>query len=154
MKVGLVAILAMIITVPCAAADGIAERSTLIHGDTFVPTADVVDARSILLDNEPFVAFDLVSAQKLLQMRIDFPKIKLKLAKLEDLVETKDLELGKLTSANASLLDANSFLKTTVADLATKLDSKDAWYRSPYFWYVAGLLTGVGATISIVYAVH
>lgn len=116
--------------------------------------ADPVDARSILIDDQPFVAFDVGSAQQLLQMRIDLPKIKLKLTKIEELVEVKDLELATLFSANETLLETNSFLKTTVIDLQGDLDDAGAWYFSPYFWYVAGLVTGVGTTVAIVYAVN
>jgi len=131
-------------------ADPIDSRSTLLYGEPFIET----DSRSILLDGKPFVAFDLESAQRLLQMRIDFPKIQLKLVNLEDLVEVKDLEIATLLTANDTLLETKNFLKTTVIDLQGRLDDTATWYRSPYFWYAVGLATGVGITVAIVYAVN
>lgn len=123
-------------------------------GEPIYDVATPVDARPVDIDGEPFVAFDVNSAQILLQMRVDFPKLKLEIVKLKDQIDVRGQELAAALSANDNLVQQKDFLTNRIGDLEEQISNKDAWYRSPYLWFTCGLIVGVGATVAIVYAVN
>ena len=110
-----------------------------------------VDAREIILDNLPFVAFDRDSAQRLLQMRVDFPKMELKLEKTAELLTGLNHEIRLLDKANLNLIEQSVQLVNGNIELQQALDDRDRWYKSPYFTFVCGLLIGAGGAITMFY---
>lgn len=116
--------------------------------------ADGIDVRVIDIEGKPFVAFDREAAQELLQMRIDFPVMELKLDKLSALVTGLNQE-NRLLSENLDLSKAgNAVLVEENVDLKDTIRSLDSWWRNPWFWFGVGIVCGTGATIAIVYAVN
>jgi hypothetical protein len=114
----------------------------------------VLDIKKFELEGITYVGFLERDAQTLLQYRIDIPKLKLKIEKLEEKVKNNQLQIDTLTSANSTLLTTKDFLTTENVRMQKELDSKESWIRSPYLWFTVGLVVGVAATIAIVYAVN
>ena len=114
----------------------------------------VSDIRAIMLDGKPFVAFDKVSAQKLLQMRIDFPKLQLTIKKQEDLLVVKSKEITTLEHILANLSEQKTILLDEHVRLQQQLTDVTAWYNNPYLWACVGIVFGTGTTILVVYATH
>ncbi len=111
-----------------------------------------VDSRAITIDGKPFVAFDRESAQKLLQMRIDFPKLELTIQKQNELLHTKSSEISVLESSLTNLYTQKEILLTESINLHKRLVAAYAWYKSPYLWVCVGLVVGTSATILVMYA--
>jgi hypothetical protein len=111
------------------------------------------DMKKFELDGKIYVGFLEKDAQVLLQYRIDIPKLRKDIIKHKDLLQVKELQMDKLTSANLTLLDTKHFLITENVRLQQTLDSRDAWYRSPYFWFGVGLALGTAATVTVVYVI-
>jgi hypothetical protein len=114
---------------------------------------DPPDMIKCVKDNNEYVCFTPNDAQTLLQYRMDIPDLKLDLKKHKDLLKVKELQVEKLTNANAILLDTKHFLITENVRLQRELDNRDAWYKSPYLWFGVGLLVGAAGTITIMYIV-
>lgn len=105
------------------------------------------------IDNEEYVCFDDTSAWKLLQMRIDFPKLQLKLNKQTKLIELKTEEISVLLNMNDNLDEQVTLVTKQKVALEMKINRLDAWYKSWWFWLGVGVLVGTGTTIGVVYAV-
>lgn len=113
-----------------------------------------VDARPIEIDGEPFVAFDRASAQKLLEMRMKFSIMELKLEKTATLLTGLNKE-NRLLSDNLDLADDKvKILTTENVDLKDTIRSLDSWWRDPWLWFGIGVVVGTGVTVAVVYAVR
>jgi len=113
-----------------------------------------LDINKFTLDGKTYVGFVEPDAQTLLQYRIDIPKLKLEIKEFKDIVIIKNAEIGILTSANATLLETKEFLTTENVRLQGEITNQAAWYKSPYFFFCIGLLSGFGATVAMIYAVN
>jgi len=112
-----------------------------------------LDIRKFQLEDITYVGFLEKDAQTLLQYRIDVPKLKLKITTLEAKITNKALQIDTLTSANNICLEAKEFLTVENVRMQHDKDTRDSWYRSPYFWFSVGLLLGTAATVTVVYLV-
>jgi len=112
------------------------------------------DIRPIEIDGKPFVAFDRESAQKLLQMRIDFPLQELKLQKLAELVTNYSQELVLSDRALSIANEQNTTLLESNSNLQDRINSLDSWWRSPWLWVCVGIVVGTATTIAVTYAVN
>ncbi len=111
-----------------------------------------VDARAITIDGKPFVAFDQESARKLLQMRLDFPKLEITVQKQKELLQVRSKELDVLHSVLANLTSQKSILLDETVNLHKQIALAYAWYKNPYLWACVGVVLGTGATILVMYA--
>jgi len=119
---------------------------------TSASAAGELDVRSIVIDGKDFVAFDVTHAQKLLDIRIKFPKLELKITKQTELLVIKELQIGKLIDITKNLTDQKSALTTENTRLQVERDKRNAWYRSPYLWFCVGMFVGAGTAVGISYA--
>lgn len=112
--------------------------------------ADELDVQVHAIDGKEYVCFTEADAQALLQIRIDFPKLELKVKNLAELVTVKEQEIVTMTRM-LKIRDEQivSMTEETVA-LQKQLESLNAWYRSPYLWVGVGLVVGV-TTVVLVY---
>lgn len=115
--------------------------------------SDEVDVRDINIDGKDFVAFDQQSALKLLQMRMDYPKLELKIDQLNSLVLLKDQEIVLLDRIQENHKKQISILVERNTALQKRIDTIDAWYNSRWLWTGIGIVIGTGVTIGIAYAV-
>ncbi|MFA5132534.1 MAG: hypothetical protein WC444_04430 [Candidatus Paceibacterota bacterium] len=111
------------------------------------------DIRVQQIDGKSFVCFTEDDAKVLLQLRLDYPKMKEKILILDERIELKNKMVMSLEDANEYLNQQNGLLLKTNAGLEEKLDSMDSWYRSPILWSVVGVVIGVGITVGVMYAV-
>jgi len=116
-----------------------------------LPEVPELDIRKVVFDGEPFVAFTKKDTKSLLQMRIDFPKIELKLEKKSILLESAELQIEKTYSLAKNALEQKEILKSDNIRLQKKLDDAGSWYRHPIFWTIIGTVLGGGATVAVVY---
>lgn len=112
-----------------------------------------IDVRDIKIDGADFVAFDHQSALKLLQMRMDYPKLELKIDRLNELVILKDQEISLLDKIQENHKKQIFILVEKNVSLQKKIDTVDAWYNSKWLWTGIGILIGTGVTIGVAYAV-
>jgi hypothetical protein len=104
-------------------------------------------------DGRNWVCFDEPSAQKLLQLRIDLPKLKLKITKLNDLMSIQGQQIEGLQNLNRISEEKNIVLLDLNKDLQERIEDGDAWWKSPWLWAGIGAVLGTCATIGIVWAV-
>lgn len=112
------------------------------------------DFRAIEIDGKPFVAFDVASAQVLLQMRMDYPKLELQLVKSKELIEIKDQEIFALGEANTNLNQQIVEFKNQNVELQKQIEKRDSWYRSPYLWFTVGVVAGAALAVGLTYAIN
>ena len=105
-------------------------------------------------DGKEFVCFSTEAAQELLQIKIDLPKLKLKIIRLGDLLDIQEQQIGSLQNMNGILDQKNVVLIDLNKDLQEKIENENAWWKSPYLWFGLGVLAGTAVTIGIVYAVR
>ena len=110
------------------------------------------DVRVQVLDNKKFVCFTETDSLVLLQMRLDYPKLQLKLVKQDELIEIKNKEIETQTVMQNNLSDQINFYKVENCRLQQAIDTSSAWYRSPYLWFGVGAILAAGASIGIFYA--
>ena len=115
--------------------------------------AQEADVRAHNIDGKDYVCFTTQDAHALLQLRIDYPKLELKIKTLEELVNIKEEEKLALLRANTNLNEQIAFFTKENVRLQERLNSADAWYKSPYLWFCVGLVVGTGAAVATVYAV-
>lgn len=111
------------------------------------------DVRVQVIDSKKFVCFTEPDAQTLLQMRLDYPKLELKITKLEEQVGLKEAQIQTLTTGNANLLQQIKIVQTENVRLTNQLESGSAWYRNPYLWFCVGIVTGAGLATGIAFAI-
>jgi hypothetical protein len=99
------------------------------------------------------VAFGQKEALNLLQLRIDFPKLELKIDELEKLVFIKDKEVMKLEDMNGNLSQQMIVISGQNDYLKEEIEGAYKWYRSPYLWTSVGIVLGFLATWAITEAV-
>jgi hypothetical protein len=122
---------------------------SVIYADEYIN--DDMDVRITTLDAKKFLCFDQPSANKLLQMRIDIPKLKLQIDKTVELVGIKDAEIIKLLEGSELRRQQLGEYEIEVVRLTEELNSARAWYLNPWMWGVIGVVLGAGATIGIYY---
>jgi hypothetical protein len=111
------------------------------------------DIRVQIIDGKNFVCFDEVSSRDLFQLRLEYPKLKIKIDLQEEKLSTKQNMILALEDANDSLNQQNNILLTKVGELEGKLESEESWTRSPYLWVTIGVLAGAALSVGIMYAV-
>lgn len=104
-------------------------------------------------EGEEFVCFTTEAAQKLLQIKIDLPKLKLKIIRLNDLLEIQEQQIGSLQNMNGILDQKNVVLLDLNKDLQERIEDDTSFWKSPWLWTGVGIVLGTVGTIGIVYAV-
>jgi hypothetical protein len=112
---------------------------------------DKMDVRAQQIDGKSFVCFTEADSQKLLQLTLDYPKLQLQLKTQGELIDIKTKEISTLELANGNLREQNGVLVLQNTHLQQKIVDRDAWYKSPYLWFVVGLVVGTGVSITIFY---
>ena len=120
-----------------------------------VPSVCIADAeldvRVQNIEGAKFVCFRDKDAQKLLQLRLNYPKLEQKIELLEEQVDLKQQQIEKYVQG-AELLDSKVTLLTERnVELQKKLNDLDSWWRNPYLWFGVGCVIGTTAIISIMY---
>lgn len=111
--------------------------------------AQEVDSRVTEIDGKTFVCFDEEFSRNLLQIRINYPKLTLKIEKLEELISVKEQQLTKYATAEVQLQEQIKFLSKENANLNLQISQNGAWYKSPYLWFSFGLLVATATTITV-----
>ena len=137
--------LIVIILLVCLPALGFADDPAPVE----VPDIQVHD-----INGKKYDCFLPVDAQVLLQLRINYPILKLDLDKHKELIVIKDIELKKLDDINANLAQQRDTYKDESIRFQEELKSRDAWYRNPYLWFTVGLVTGAGIAVGVAFAVN
>jgi hypothetical protein len=101
------------------------------------------DVRVMHQGEQSFVCFTPEDAQKLLQLRLDFPLLKLKSEKLEESNLIRDMEIRKLTNSVEDISEKLIEQQALVKQLDAEVNKKPAWYKHPVFWAFAGITIGV-----------
>lgn len=108
-----------------------------------------IDARVINQNGTNFVCVLPDAAQKLLQLRLDFPILEKQIKKYDELVSAQDAENERLIKATSELSE-QLVLQNQVNDiLRTALNAPEPWYKRPSFWAGVGVVVGVGMTVLV-----
>jgi hypothetical protein len=110
---------------------------------------EVPDIRVLQADGKEFVAFEPKYAQMLLQMRLDYPKLELKIEKLVTLLNIRGKLVEKALEMNANLEDQLKVKDDVLIGLQEKINNADSFWRSPYLWFAVGIVLATGTTILI-----
>lgn len=111
------------------------------------------DVRKCTLDGKDFVCFTPEDTQVLLEQRLNYVTLELKVQKLEEKLGLKESEIIILNKATTNLTDQIAFFSTENTRLQVQVNNQTAWYKSPYLWTGVGLLLGAGTSILIFYSV-
>jgi len=111
------------------------------------------DVRVQIIDGKSYVCFGRLEARDLLQMRINLPKLQLKLKKLNELLDISDQKSKLFLDMQKNLIDRNEVYTKQIASLQDQLDQAHSFWRSPILWFVIGAVVGTTATIAVVEAV-
>ena len=107
------------------------------------------DIRAIQLDGKDFVAFDPEYASMLLQMRMDYPKLELRITKLVKLLDIRGLLVKKSLEMNANMEEQLGIKDTILVGLQAQINDAYSFWRSPYLWFAVGVVLATGTTILI-----
>ena len=100
------------------------------------------DIRAHVIDSKKFVCFDEPSALKVLNLRLQFPKLERKITLLEEKLGIKNNEIALLQKNTLILQEKLGIIVTETIILQESLEQSHAWYRSPWVWFGVGLVTG------------
>lgn len=106
-----------------------------------------------VIDEKEFVCFEVPDAQRLLQIYINFPKLELKIGVLEKLDVNLTAQIQKTTELQDNMVKQAELFQGMTVELQKKLDSMDAWYRSPYLWFAVGVVVSSGVSLGVYYLV-
>jgi hypothetical protein len=88
-------------------------------------------------------------AQKLLQLRLDFPIIEKKLQQYEELIALDEAENTRLANAMTDL-SIQLTAETQINEILQQvLAAPVPWYKRPSFWAVAGIFIGMGTAVLV-----
>jgi len=110
---------------------------------------DPPDIRVINQNGNPFVCFVPSDAQKLLELRLNFPLLQLKSEKLEQSNLIRDAEIQKLEGNLEDLSNQLLEQKKTTEQLEAEIAKPIPWYKHPAFWAFTGMVMGVTLYISL-----
>ncbi len=113
-----------------------------------------MDVRIIEIDGEFRIAFTRVDAKALLQMRLDLPKVELKVEALTKLLTNTNLQATESERLAKNALEQKDIMGKENIALNEMISSFNDWYRNPWFLVCIGLVGGTGITIGIVFAVR
>ena len=105
------------------------------------------------IDGNKFVCFDKQWAQELLQLRIDFPKIKQQVEELKRLIENQDQQLKAYNELKTNYETQITGFAEEIRLLNTKIINENAWYKNRWFVYGLGVVSGIGLSIGAYYLV-
>lgn len=112
------------------------------------------DIMATKIEEKDFVCFDVDTSKILLQQSINYPKLNLELGLLEQQMETIREQLKVKDDLIVIKEKEFTVVSNLAADLQHRVDSANAWYKSPYLWTAVGFVVGVGVSIGIYYAVE
>lgn len=107
-----------------------------------------------VIDGEECMCLRSPDAFDLLQMRLKYPKLQLKIEKLEEMIDLKNQEIGILDDIGANKEEQIQALVIENTRLHNKILEEDRWYNSAWFWATVGVIVGAGTAILIVYGVQ
>lgn len=110
-----------------------------------------IDVRKQIIEGKEYACFGEKDANKLMDLRMNFPKVKSWAAGLNKLVIIRAQEINTLNVLNVNLQSQIKKLTDVNKRLQKQITTADAWWKSPYFWFVVGL--GVGGA-SVIIVVH
>jgi len=106
------------------------------------------------LDGCEYLCLSPVMAKDMFSVYNSYPDLRLQLGKSIELLEVRADTIQVMADIHINLGDQKIVLEEEVVGLRYEIDTRDAWYRSPYLWMVVGLFVGVGTTVGITYAVN
>lgn len=139
-KIVLTYLIAFFLLPPCSS---LAQDSEPIKINVRVETFDGIEHLCL---EEP-------DARDMFKMRLTYPKLQLKIDKLEKLLKIKDLEINALEGIKENMLLQKEALEEQNIALQKRLDDTNSFWKSPYLWASIGVLLGVGLTLGVVYGV-
>lgn len=105
------------------------------------------------IDGSKFVCFDKQWAQELLQLRVDFPKLKLQVEELKKLVDNQDQQIKAYDELKTNYETQITGFAEEIRLLNTRIISEQAWYKNRWFIYGLGIVSGIGLSIGAYYIV-
>ena len=108
-----------------------------------------IDARVINQNGTDFVCLLPNDAQKMLQLRLDFPLLQKQAEKYEELAVVQEKENERLTRAAADLSDQLAIENQVNEILRSALSAPEPWYKRPAFLTLAGVVLGAATTILV-----
>lgn len=103
-------------------------------------------------DGHEYVCLEPATAQRLLQIYIDFPKLELKINLLEELNFNLSAQMTKEDDLQKNLQDQIKIMQDLNVNLQKTIDNQSAWYKSPWLWFSVGVIVTSGVTIGILSA--
>ena len=100
------------------------------------------DIRAYTIDSKKFVCFDEPAALKVLQLRLDLPKLESKILILQDKLAINVQEIEILEKNSLILKEKLGIVTNENVGLYGKLEAANAWWRSPWMWFGVGVLVG------------
>lgn len=110
---------------------------------------DPIEAKVITENNIKYVCLLPEPAQKLLELRLDFPLLQKQVLKYAELVEIGEAENERLNQAISDLSGQLAAQNQVNTILQAALNEPTPWYKKSSFWAVAGVFFGVGMTVLI-----
>lgn len=130
-----------------------AQPAEEIEAPKKIECPDEMEVFEYIQNTNPYVCFDVDSARCLLQMRLNYPGLELKLKKSIYLNDLRFKQITTLEEMNTNRGVQVEELTKEVVSWQKKYNSMDSWWRSPYLWFGVGLVLGVGTTLGIMYLV-
>lgn len=106
------------------------------------------------IDGAEYICFDREWSKNLLQLRIDVPKLELKIKTLESLIENKDkqmIEYDKLISNDKEQIKV---LNTELVLLNEQIIADKAWYKNRWFIFGLGIAGGIALSVGLIYGIN
>lgn len=110
---------------------------------------DLMDVRVVSIGNDKWLAFTMDDAKKLLQMRLDFPKITLALEKFSESIRIKERIIINQSSVIKNKDKQLGILHKDNERLREEIAAEAKWYKDPWFWFAVGVFIGVGSATAI-----
>jgi hypothetical protein len=123
--------------------------NVLFLGLWIVLGVEPIQAKVINQNGIDYVCLVPNDAQKLLQLRLDFPIIEKKLQQYEELIALDEAENTRLMNAVTDLSVQLTAQSQVNEILQQTLSAPVPWYKRPSFWAVAGIFIGVGTTVLV-----
>jgi hypothetical protein len=105
------------------------------------------------IDGQKFVCFDKQWAQELLQLRVDFPKLKQEIETLKSLGDNKDRQIKEYEGLTHNYDQQIVAYSEEVRLLNTQLQNENVWWRSRLFIFGVGVVGGIAASMGIFYLI-
>jgi len=103
-------------------------------------------------EGHEYVCLEPSTAQRLLQIYIDFPKLELKINLLEGLNSNLLIQMSKEDDLQKNLQEQIKIMQDLNVNLQKTIDNQSAWYKSPWLWFSVGVIVTAGLTIGILSA--